>query len=186
MQAVSVHHYTLIKSPVRSLRQRSSSWIAKVVKDELKNPWCGDYRWRVAPQNGTGCTSGAVHVHKARPAGCGHTSLSLPAITVASQVFLAAIVVYSLLFYASNRSHVCNRNLVKLRKNVFNLLKPFPIKKRSQFRNETRAVCKPELWDSFSKARVEALLRAAELLCSLLSAVGCRAVTILSCRQSSY
>lgn len=70
----------------------------------------------------------------------------------APQVFLAAILVYSLLFCGSNRGHVCKRNLVKLRENVFNLLKPFPIKKQSQFRNETHAVCKPELWD-FSKAR---------------------------------
>lgn len=98
----------------------------------------------MALQNGTGCTSGAGHEHKACP-GHAHTSLNLPATAVASQVFLGAIVVYSLLVYGSNRSHVCKRNLVKLRGNAFNLLKPFPIKKRSQFRNETHAVCKPEL-----------------------------------------
>lgn len=112
--------------------------------------------WSLQMESGTTewhwCSSGAVHVHKACPAGCGHSTLSLPA-TAASPVFLAAIVMYSLLLYDSNRRHVCNKNLVKLRKNAFNLLKPFPIKERSQFSNETHAVCKPELWEFFSKAR---------------------------------
>lgn len=65
--------------------------------------------------------------------------------------FLAAIALYSLLLYGNNRSHMCNKILVKLRRNVFNLFKPFPIK-WSQFSNETHAVCKAELWEFFSKA----------------------------------
>lgn len=79
---------------------------------------------------GAGCTSGAAQVHEAHPAsGYGHTSLSIETTAAALRVFLAAFVVGSLLFYASNRNHVCNRSLVKLSQNVFNLLKPFPIKK---------------------------------------------------------
>lgn len=56
-------------------------------------------RWhQKMPAVRAGCTSGAVHVHKACPgSGYGHRSLSVETTTGALQVFLAAFVVSSLL-----------------------------------------------------------------------------------------
>jgi len=92
-----------------------------------------------------GCASGIAHKPKACPvSGCGHSSLSIETTAVALQVFLADFVASSLLFYASNRNHVRSRHVVKLSKNVFNVLKPFLARNEAN-PVKPHAVHKPEL-----------------------------------------